>query len=325
MNYLEMGKSIVATEAQALLAATTHLDEQFEKAVDLVVNCSGNVIVGGVGKPWFIAQKISASMASTGTPSFALHPSDAAHGDIGRVREDDIVILLSNSGASDEITRILPVLKQIGCSIIAITGNDSSVLAQAADIILVYGKVTEACPLGLAPSTSSTVMLALGDALTLTALSARDFGPEDYARFHPAGALGRKLMKVEQIMRTDCPVCDRFTRIWNAIPLITSKKAGAIFILDDGKLDGIFTDGDLRRVMEECELEEIYTDIRHHMSPNPISIESSALVGDAVRLMKKNKIDELPVVSSTGRFEGYIDIQDLIGIDFSVDPERKTG
>ena len=324
MTHLSSGKKIIEIEAQALLSAANTLDSSFSQAVQLILDCSGNVIVGGVGKPWFIAQKISATMASTGTPSFALHPSDAAHGDIGRVRENDVVILLSNSGASEEIIRILPVLKQIGSKIVAITGNPESELAKSSDLVLAYGKLTEACPLGLAPSTSSTVMLAMGDALTLSVSNAREFSIEDYAKYHPAGALGRKLMRVEQLMRRDCPTTSSSAKIWDAIHEITSKKAGAVFVVEKDYLIGILTDGDLRRIMGNRNPTALEEPIHNYMTTSPITISTSALVGDAVRLMKKNQIDELPAISPTGQFVGYIDIQDILTVNFSVDPTSSS-
>ncbi len=319
------GRKVIAAEAQALFSVAGALNNNFAEAVQLILDCSGNIIVGGVGKPWFIAQKISASMASTGTPSFALHPSDAAHGDIGRVREEDVVILLSNSGSSDEITRIIPILKQIGSKIVALTSNSESTLAQSADLVLSYGKVVEACPLGLAPSTSSTVMLAIGDALTLSVLEARNFGPADYAKYHPAGALGRQLMKVRQLMRVDCPIATPSETVWDAIHKITAKRAGAVFVVENQTLVGIFTDGDLRRIMGSRNANVLDQPISLYMTKSPITISASDLVGDAVRMMKKNKIDELPVISHGGQFLGYLDIQDILDVNFSVDSNTTNG
>ena len=319
------GRKVITTEAQTLLSVAGALNNNFATAVELILNCSGNIIVGGVGKPWFIAQKISASMASTGTPSFALHPSDAAHGDIGRVREEDVVILLSNSWSSEEIIRIIPVLKQIGPKIFALTGNSESTLAQSVDIILSYGKVVEACPLGLAPSTSSTVMLAIGDALTLSVLEARDFGPTDYAKYHPAGALGRQLMKAEQLIRADCPIAAPSDTVWDTLHEITTKRAGAVFVVENQTLVGIFTDGDLRRIMGTRNVNVLSQPVSQYMTKSPITISASDLVSEATRIMKKNKIDELPVIGHGGQFIGYLDIQDILAVDFSVDRNSARG
>src|SRR5690606_10266341 len=197
----DFAKSVLHQEAEGIRALSGLLDKHFDSAVNAILECKGHVVVTGVGKPWLIGQKISSTLASTGTPSFALHPSEAMHGDLGRLRSHDLIIALSNSGTSEEVTRVLPVLKRLGCKCIGVTGNAESQLAAHSDIVLNMGKVSEACPIGMAPSVSTSVMLALGDALALAVMKARNFTREDYARFHPGGALGRSLLKCGEIMR----------------------------------------------------------------------------------------------------------------------------
>ena len=318
MNHSEFGRDVLSQEADAVRRVLDHLDDAaFNAAVRAILTCIdsyGRVVVGGVGKPWFIAQKISATMASTGTPSFPLHPSDAVHGDIGRVREGDVVILLSNSGESEEVVRIVPLVRQFGATLIAISGAADSALSRNAHICLSYGRIEEACPLRLAPSASTTAMLALGDALALAVQRARNFTREDYSRFHPAGALGRKLMRVDEIMRplAQTPVVALGALIHDVLDAITLKRAGAAIIVDaDGKMVGIFTDGDLRRHLA-ADRSLLESPVDGHMTANPRSIAADQLVADALRVMREKRIDELPVVDASGKPLGYMDVQDLL-------------
>ncbi|MGE0433455.1 MAG: SIS domain-containing protein [Planctomycetota bacterium] len=323
-SHHEFGRDVLRQEADAITRASRALADgaAFDAAVDAILACiaaNGRVMVGGVGKPWFIAQKISATMASTGTPSFPLHPSDAAHGDIGRVRDGDVVILLSNSGRTAEVLQIAPMIRQFGATLIAIVGEADGALGQAAHICLAYGPIEEACPLRLAPSASTTAMLALGDALALSVQNARQFSREDYARFHPAGALGRGLMKVVEIMRPlgQTPLVASGGSIRDVLDIITRCRAGAAFVVDGaGKLVGIFTDGDLRRhVSRGLQLDET---IDAHMTPGPRSIPPDRLVADALRLMREKRIDELPVVDPAGVPLGYLDVQDLLDVGLAI-------
>lgn len=315
----EFGKSVLQREAEGISRLDELLDESFDRAVDAMLKCSGHVVVSGVGKPWMIGQKISATLASTGTPSFALHPSEAMHGDLGRLRKHDVVIALSNSGTSEEITRLLPVVKRIGCLCIGLTGNVDSPLAANSDIVINTGNVSEACPIGMAPSVSTTVMLALGDALALSVMKAREFTKEDYARFHPGGALGRSLMKVSEIMRPieETAVVGVTANVVDALHAITLHKTGAAFVVDTGVVKGVFTDGDLRRhVDDENLLSQPIVDV---MTSPCLAIHVDKLAPEAVRMMQRDKrqvIGELPVVDDAGKLRGHVALKDLVVMHF---------
>ena len=326
---LVFGREVVRTEREALQRVEGSLDEAFGRAVEVILGCDGHVIVCGVGKPWFVAQKVSATLASTGTPSFPLHPSEAVHGDIGRVRRGDVVVLFSNSGASEEVVRIVPILAQLGALRIAVTGAPDSPLGRDVEICVGYGRVDEACPLGLAPSASSTAMLAVGDALALAVLEARDFTAADYARFHPAGALGRKLMHVEELMRPleRTAVVPPNASIRAAIASITEHRAGAALVREEasGQLLGILTDGDLRRRLTETDDPNrtatwLASPVSASMTTAPRSIRTSALVGEALRVMRDHRIDELPVVDPDQILRGVLDVQDLLDIGLALGP-----
>lgn len=311
---LAYAKEVLRHEADAVRALVDRIDEHFEQAVEAVLHCKGRVVVTGIGKPWLIGQKISATLASTGTPSLSLHAAEAVHGDLGRVVRDDVVLLLSNSGETSEIVQLLDSLKKIGAKIIAMTGNRASTLARAADIVLWIGKLDEACPMNLAPSTTTTAMLALGDALALTVLDRRDFDREDYYLFHPGGSLGRQLMKVEELMRRGArsPVIDETHTVKEAIEAITEARAGAIAVIDkNGKLAGIFTDGDLRRHLK-VEPNVAAHKIGDVMTRSPRTIGPDQLASEAARILREKKIDELPVVDADGRPIGMIDVQDIL-------------
>ena len=317
----EFGKEVINVEIEALKQVVDMMDDSFTKAVEAVLNCKGNVIISGVGKPFFIAQKISATLASTGTLSFPLHPADALHGDIGRIREGDVIVILSNSGSSDEITRMIPVIKQFGAIMIAMTSKPESPLGVKADIVLNIGEMNEACPLGLAPSASSTALLALGDALALAVLKARNFTKEDYAKFHPAGALGRKLMQIKEVMRdlSRTPVLKPEILAKDAIVEITKHRAGAAYVIDDaGKLLGIFTDGDLRRKLQ-VGTDFLNQPISEMLIKNPRVIAPNAMISEALKLMKNARIDEIPVVDENNILLGYIDAQDLLDLGLALD------
>lgn len=313
---LEFGRDVLRQEAEGISRLVEVLDGNFDAAAQLMLSCPGHVVVSGVGKPWLIGQKISATLASTGTPSFALHPSEAMHGDLGRLREQDVVLLLSNSGSSEEIVRLLPVLKRIGCSTIAVTAVLESPLAQSADVVLNMGKVDEACPIGMAPSVSTTVLLAIGDALALAVMKARKFGREDYARFHPGGALGRSLMRVVDIMRprAETPWVERTATVADALNCITLHKAGAVFVLDAGILGGVFTDGDLRRHIGDDSL--LSQPIGEVMTQGCRSVSAQALASEAVNVIQAFRIGELPVVNSAGQLEGHVALKDLVSMHF---------
>jgi arabinose-5-phosphate isomerase len=289
----------------------------------------GRLALTGVGKAGLIARKIAATCASTGTPSFFLHPSEARHGDLGMVQADDVVLALSNSGASEEVVDLLPALRRIGCAVIALVGQADSALARHADLSICYGKVLEACPLGLAPTTSTTVMLALGDALALAVQSLRAFTPEDYARFHPGGALGRKLMCCRDAMRSreriavvgpDCPVIE-------TMRVIGAARTGSALIADaDDHLLGIFTDGDLRRALTGSNPADavLHAPVRAYASLPCTSIGADELLQRALHLCATRRFNELPVVDSDGRIAGLLDLQDLAQRGFEIPAEMRV-
>lgn len=308
-------RTVIKTEADAILALLDRLGDEFEKAVDLLYNCEGKVIVTGMGKPGIIARKISATLNSTGTPSQYIHPAEACHGDLGTVLEKDVIIVISNSGETEEIKDLFPFLKRIGAKVIGMTGNLQSTLAQVADVVLDVAVQKEACPLGLAPTTSTTVSLVMGDALAMALLERRGLGPEDYAFFHPGGSLGKKLtLRVEDIMRTGerNPTVEEGMCVKDVLIRITSARAGAASVVDrKGKLIGIFTDGDLRRHLEE-DPQVLHKTVEQMMTPRPKTISLNKMAVEALRLMKDLSIDEIPVVDEAGRPVGMLDVQDLI-------------
>ena len=292
------------------------LGAEFEQACQLALACKGHVVVTGVGKPWLIGQKISATLASTGTPSFALHPSEAMHGDLGRLRQHDVVFALSNSGKSEEVVRLLPVLKRLGCQVVGVTADLQSPLALAADVTLNMGYTSEACPIGMAPSVSTTVMLALGDALALAVMNARNFGPAEYAQYHPGGALGRSLMLVSEVMQPldQVAVVEGSATVADALNAITTQHSGAAFVVQAGLLRGVFTDGDLRRHIRDDNL--LTQPIAEVMTSGGKSIQGSALATEAVNLVKTHRIGELPVVDDAQRLIGQVTLKDLIAMHF---------
>lgn len=313
---LEYARSVLRTEAKAITELIPRLDKNFITAVDAVIACKGRVVVTGMGKAGIIAQKISATFSSTGTPSLYLHPADACHGDLGMVVKDDVVLCLSNSGETDELVKLVPHIKKIGAKVIAMTSRDNSTLAELSDIVIDIGVIDEACPLGLAPSASTTALLAVGDALALTALKGKGFGKEDYARYHPGGDLGRKLMKVCEIMRKGPrnPIVAESANVGDALLAITKSRAGAVSVVDrKGKLAGIFTDGDLRRGIEK-KIDMSARKIGEVMTRNPIAIAPDRLATEAIAILRERKIDELPVVDARGKPVGMLDVQDLLEV-----------
>ena len=314
------GREVLRLEAEALSALGPLLDERFVQAVDLVVACTGNVITTGMGKSGLIAQKISATLASTGTPSFHLHPAEALHGDLGRVGKSDVVIALSNSGQAEEIRRLVPEIKRLGAKLIGITRDPESSLGRHSDCILPLGALPEACPIGLAPTTSTTAQLALGDALAMTVAKRRNFTREEYARYHPGGALGRSLMRVHEVMseRESAPPARVGATTRDALVGTggRGRRPGALAVVDaDGALRGLLTDGDVRRLALG---EDSFLDrpIDETMTADPLSIRSDALAAVAWNLMTENGFDELPVVDEGGRYLGLLDVQDLLRAGF---------
>lgn len=312
---LKLAKEVLSLEAEEINALAARLDAHFLHAVELVLNCRGRVVVSGIGKSGHIGGKIASTLASTGTPAFFMHPAEASHGDLGMITEDDVVITLSNSGESEEVMAIISPLKRIGANIIAITGNPTSSLAKAADVHLSASVSKEACPLGLAPTTSSTVALALGDALALCVLDQRNFTADDFARSHPGGSLGRRLLiHVGDIMRQgdDVPKVSEQATLSEGLLEMSQKGLGLTSILDKkGALIGVFTDGDLRRALDKA-VNITATNIASLMQRNPLTIQDTQLAIAAVETMEKHKINALLVVNQQGTLIGAINMHDLL-------------
>jgi len=318
---LSRGRSILAAESQAVADARGKLGEAFVDAVEEILRCAGRVCVTGVGKAGLIGNKIQATLASTGTPAYSLHPVEALHGDLGMVHPDDVVVALSKSGSS-ELVELLPRLKELGCAVILLTARPESAAAGHANHVLHIGETAEACPLGLAPSSSTVAMLALGDALALTVMELKDVKAEQYAGYHPGGALVRFLLKARELMRTgdDCPTVPSSATLeacYEAI-LKAPRRAGAACVVDDaGMLVGIITHGDFFRLfsMREQSVDKLVSEFMTH---NPKRVHHDERVTEALRLMREFAIDELPVVDHDGKLAGIIDIQDLVARGYSV-------
>jgi arabinose-5-phosphate isomerase len=316
---LAYGRSVVRAEATALAAVLRRMGNEFLAAVDLLYACKGNVVVTGVGKSGLIGEKVSATLASTGTPSLYLHSAEALHGDVGRVRRDDVVLALSFSGETEEVLRVLPVVKKIGARLVSITGKPDSRLAKWSDVALDLGRVAEACPMGLVPTSSTTATLALGDALAMTVARRRNFSREDYALFHRGGSLGRRLMTVGEVMRRggDVPTVRPRTTVREAMGAVSGPKghkAGAALVVDTrGRLQGIFTDGDLRRRLAGGTA-FLEGPIGKVMTKRPITVRDDSLLAEAMRVLKDHKIDEVPVVDARGRPVGMLDVQDILEV-----------
>lgn len=321
-DVLKMGRSVLEKERDGVTKVLDHLDEAFERAVEAILQTTGRVAVTGMGKAGLVGAKIAATLASTGTPAYVLHPVEAIHGDLGMVCVDDVVLALTNSGESEELIKIVPKLKRIGCTVIAITSRRESRCAKASDIVLSLGKQEEACPLGMAPSSSTTAMLALGDALALTVSEIKGFDREQYAVLHPGGALGRSLMHVEEIMRTDanCPIVRQNGTVQDYIRavMLAPSRAGAAAVVDqDHNLVGFFTDGDLKRLLSKMENPGT-ANLQEVMTSDPKRVRIGDLVSQALEIMQRHKIDEMPVVDEDNRVVGQIDIQDLLAAGFSL-------
>lgn len=312
---IERGKEVIRIETEALAALGSRINGSFADAVDLIYKCKGRAIITGLGKSGLVARKIVATMNSTGTAAVFLHPADAAHGDLGMVRKDDVAICISKSGDTEEIRQLVPMFRHIGMKIISIVGNTGSSLAKQSDIVLDVSVKEEACPHDLAPTASTTATLALGDALAMALLDKRDFTKEDFAMFHPGGNLGKRLLlRVEEMMISgkDVPVVKHDVSVTDAIVEITSKRLGATCVVDDsGRLLGIITDGDLRRLLQRT------TDIRNHTalnvaSKNPKTIRKDLLAANALEEMEDFKITQLIVVDGEHRPVGMLHLHDLV-------------
>lgn len=315
INLKKRAKEVLEIEAKAVLGLKKNIGSGFQRAIEAMLRCKGRIVVSGMGKAGIIGQKLSATLSSTGTPSLFLHSAEAIHGDLGRVTREDVVLILSNSGETEEIKKLLPILKKIGAKVIAITGNIKSLLSHYSDITLNSSVQKEACPLGLAPTASTTAMLAISDALAVCLLESKDFKEKDFAFYHPGGALGRRLLlRVEDIMRTGQAhaIVKADKKVSQVLVKITQCRAGSASVVDNkGRLVGIFTDGDLRRHLEtDSDLSR--RRICEMMTKNPTVVRAGMLAVEAMRILEEKKIDEVPVVDKRRRPIGLLDVQDLL-------------
>jgi len=313
MPDLSLARKVLQTEAAAVLALVDRLDERFGRAVDLIRHCKGRVIVTGMGKSGIVCRKIAATLASTGTPAFFLHPAEAVHGDLGVIQADDVVIAMSYSGETEELTRVLETLKRIGAPLIALTGDVRSTLGNAANVALDCSVSEEACPMNLVPTASTTAALAMGDALAMTVLVEKGFKPEDFANLHPGGKLGKRLMRVEQLMAAGdaLPVVQLHTSMKDVIYEMSRKKLGMTSVVEkDGRLAGIITDGDLRRKMG-ANANILEMTARDVMSVNPVAIPQDTMAVEALALMEQRKITSIVVIDGDHRVAGVVHLHDL--------------
>lgn len=329
VEQLRAGKDILLQEAEGLTQLAQQLDADFCAALQLLENCTGSVIVTGMGKAGLIGKKIVATLSSTGTRAHFLQPAEAVHGDLGCLHKNDLLLALSNSGETEEICRLIPCVRDFGIPIIAITATRSSQLGRAATSVLELGKLQEAGPFGLAPSTSTTAMLALGDALALVLCSMKGFSPQQFARYHPGGALGAQLKRAEEVMRKPNQLCiaSQKETIRNLLRHreTTGRRSGAILLVDDEDcLVGLFTDSDLARLLEQRQESQLDRPICEVMTVNPISVSPDLFLSEVVELLSSKKISELPVVNKQQQPLGLIDITDVIGLDTTAEEEKPT-
>jgi len=312
---INKAKDVLKIESSSISRLIKKLDRNFTKIINTLSNIKGKVIVTGMGKPGFIAQKISATLSSTGTPSLYLHPAEGLHGDLGRVTKNDCIIALSNSGETDEVIKMLPMIKKIGVKLISLVGNTASTLAKNSDFFLDTSVKKEACSLGLAPTASTTAMLAMGDAIAVALLDKKGFKEKDFAFFHPGGILGKRLLlKVEDIMRQgrDNPVVSENTKVKDVLVSITRARAGSASVVNKaGQLTGIFTDGDLRRQLDK-DPQIANRLVKDVMTKNPTTIRTAKLAAEAFQILKSKNIDEIPVVDEKQKPIGLLDVQDLL-------------
>jgi arabinose-5-phosphate isomerase len=314
--YIELGLAVLKSEAEAITALQDRLDEGFHRACELILQCEGRIVVTGMGKSGHIGNKIAATLASTGSPAFFMHPGEASHGDLGMITSHDLVIALSNSGETSEITLLLPLLKRLGIPLVALTGNPKSTLARVADINLDVSVREEACPLGLAPTSSTTASLAMGDALAVAVLQARGFTEEDFAMSHPGGNLGRRLLlRVSDIMHVGetIPLVEANATLKQTLLEMTAKGLGMAGVIDDKSkaLVGIYTDGDLRRTFEK--MPDIDTAlVKDFMTANCVTIEAERIAGEALKIMHDKKINALMVIDNNRLVQGALNMHDLL-------------
>lgn len=314
LSFVDSARRTLHTERQALQVLEAELDEHFDQACALMLGCQGRIVVTGMGKSGHIGRKIAATLASTGTPAFFMHPGEAAHGDLGMLVAGDVLLAISNSGESDEIMRLLPVVKRHGIPLITISRDRRAAMPQAADVALTLGRAEEACPLGLAPTSSTTATLALGDALAIALLESRGFTTEDFALSHPAGALGRRLLtRISDVMHTgaDLPVVQTGTSLRQSLMEMTSKRLGMTAVVDaEHRVVGIFTDGDLRRTLDKHQRLDLCIDEVMNRQPVCLNLNSSAT--EALEFMDQRHINQLLLVDSSQRLVGIVTLQDLL-------------
>ncbi len=313
MDIDSIAKEVFQIESQEILNLSKNLTQDFKNSVEAVINTNGKFIISGMGKSGIIGNKIAATLASTGTPSFFLHPGEAYHGDLGMIEKEDIVLLISNSGETDEVLKLIPFLKSQENITISMSGNPASTLAQNTNYHLNVAVEKEACPLQLAPTSSTTATLVMGDALAVALMRLRDFKDENFAKFHPGGSLGRRLLtKIENVMKKDnLPTCNKSTDVKDIIHKITDGKCGLVVIIEDEKINGVITDGDIRRVMESKEEAFFTLKASDIMSKTPKLINKDAKLVEASDIMGQNKINSLLVVDENEKLIGIVQMYDL--------------
>jgi arabinose-5-phosphate isomerase len=313
LSGLELARKVLQIEAAAILGLVERIDVDFERAVQLLFECRGRVIVTGMGKSGLICRKIAATLSSTGTSAWFLHPAEATHGDLGAIREDDVVVAVSHSGETEELLRLLESIRRIGARLIAMTGNPGSTLGRAADVVMNCGIATEACPMNLVPTASTTAALAMGDAVAMTLLVRKGFREEHFASLHPGGKLGRRLMRVEHVMHAGeaAPVVQVSTVMADVFHEMSSKRLGMTCVVDaEDRLVGVFTDGDLRRLMGRSS-DVLGLTAGEAMTPNPVTISRDLLAVEALKVMETYKITAVVVVDPVNRVEGVVHLHDL--------------
>ena len=319
LDQLRAGREIIRMEADALMKVSETLDGAFCDAIELIESCPGSVIVTGMGKAGIIGHKLAATFSSTGTRSFLMHPAEAVHGDLGCIHSDDVVLALSHSGETEEVCRLIPIIQQLDVPIVAITGDDQSTLGSQADVVIPIGRQREADPHSLAPTVSTSVMLAVGDALAIVLSERRSFSPQQFARFHPGGSLGQQLKTVRETMRSLDEV--RIARDSDSIRHVFSnvhgneRRTGAVMLIDaEGRLSGLFTDSDLARLFSQHDIPPLEDAIETVMTRSPITIHPEALLQEVVELLTLKKVSELPVIDEHQKPVGLIDITDVIAL-----------
>ncbi|KMK52104.1 arabinose 5-phosphate isomerase [[Actinobacillus] muris] len=308
MSHLSSARTTLSLYTSAIERLNQHLDQHFEQAVEMILNCAGRVVVAGIGKSGLVGKKMVATFASTGTPSFFLHPTEAFHGDLGMLKPIDIVILISYSGETDDVNKLIPSLKNFGNKIIAMTGNVNSTLGQHADICLDISIEREACPNNLAPTTSSLITMALGDALAIALINARQFKAEDFARFHPGGSLGRKLLcRVRDVMQRKLPITSPDSQFSQCLDVMNEGRMGVALVMENAQLLGIITDGDIRRTLAKFGAESLNKTAEQMMTRHPKTILETTFLAHAEAFMKENHIHSLIAVTENGTVSGIVE------------------